>query len=140
MPFTTSPNTFGGSIWQAGRAPVIDPAGNIIVVTSNGSFNGVTDFGDSVLKLSSRDLSLLDWFTPDNWSALCEDDKDLGSAGAILIRGTNQLLTAGKPGDLLLLNVESMGHLAAMNSQNLQATQNEIYDFALWNQPDSAIA
>jgi len=140
---STSPNTFGASIWQAGRAPVIDPAGNIIVVTGNGYFTGDRDFGDSVLKLAGRDLSLLDWFTPDNWSALNDDDKDLGSAGAILIPGTNQLLTAGKSGDLILLDATSLGHLGPMNSKSVQsfrATPKEIFDFALWNQPNSAVA
>ena len=40
--FNATPNTYGGSIWQGGRAPAIDDAGNIIAVTGNGEFNGVT--------------------------------------------------------------------------------------------------
>ena len=61
--FNTTPNSYGGSFWQAGRAPAIDDAGNIFAVTGNGEFNGASDFSGSVLKLSGRDLSVLDWYT-----------------------------------------------------------------------------
>ena len=140
--FNTTPNTLGGSLWQAGRAPVIDDAGNIVAVTGNGEFNGISDFSDSVLKLSGRDLSVLDWYTPDNWADLRDNDEDLGSAGAILIPGANQVLTAGKSGDLLLVNSGSMGHVGAMNSaqvQSIPASPNGVYDFALWNRPGRPI-
>ena len=141
--FNTTPNTFGGSFWQAGRGPIIDDAGNIFAVTGNGEFNGSSDFSDSVLKLSGHDLSLLDWYTPDNWKELGDSDEDLGSAGAILVPGTTQVLTAGKSGDLLLVNTDSMGHVGVMNSatvQSIPASPNEIFSLALWNRPDGPIA
>ena len=141
--FNTTPNTYGGSIWQAGRAPAIDNDGNIIASTGNGEYTGTSDFGDSVLKLSGRDLSLLDWYTPDNCAYLSDEDLDLGSAGVILIPGTNQLLTAGKSGDMLLANTGSMGHIGPMNSstvQSIMASPNGVFDFALWNKPDGPIA
>ena len=140
--FNTTPNSYGGSFWQAGRAPAIDNDGDIIAATGNGEYTGTSDFGDSVLKLSGRDLSLLDWYTPDNCAYLSEEDLDLGSAGVILIPGTNQLLTAGKSGDLLLINAGSMGHMGAMNSatvESIPANPNGVYDFALWNRPDGPI-
>src|SRR5207249_194922 len=86
--------------------------------------------------------SLLDWYTPDNWSELRDDDADLGSAGAILMPGTNQLLTAGKSGDLLLVSASSMGHLGPMNSdsvQSISAIPGGVFDLALWNRPDGSI-
>jgi hypothetical protein len=134
--FNTTPNTYGGSIWQAGRAPAIDNDGDIIAATGNGEYTGTSDFGDSVLKLSGRDLSLLDWYTPDNCAYLSDQDLDLGSAGVILIPGTIQLLTAGKSGDMLLVNSGSMGHIGPMNSSTVQsilASPNGVFDFALWN-------
>ncbi|HEX4593893.1 MAG TPA: hypothetical protein VH157_06445 [Bryobacteraceae bacterium] len=140
--FNSTPNALGGSFWQAGRAPVIDDTGDIIAVTGNGDFTGVSDFGDSVLKLSGSDLSLVDFYTPDNWADLRDSDLDLGSAGVILIPGANQLLTAGKSGDLLMINSGSMGHVGAMNSstvQSIPANPNGVYDFALWNRPDGPI-
>lgn len=119
--FNASPNGQGGSLWQAGRAPAIDSAGNIFVVTANGDFDGQSAFGDSVLRLSGSDLSVLDWFTPSNFADLSDGDLDLGSAGAALMPGTNQVLTGGKSGDLLLLNSVSMGHLGPWNSSTAQS-------------------
>jgi uncharacterized protein (TIGR03437 family) len=140
--FNTTPNALGGSFWQSGRAPVIDSSGNIYAVTGNGDFTGESEFSDSVLKLSASGLMLLDWYTPDNWMELRDNDEDLGSAGAILIPGSNQLLAAGKSGDLLLINSNSMGHLGPMSSSSVvsfRASQNGIFNFALWQRSTDAI-
>lgn len=137
--FNATPNGGGGSFWHAGRAPAIDNAGNIFAVTANGSFDGKSEFGDSILKLSGHDLSVLDSFTPDNDADLNDTDQDLGSTGAILIPGANQVLTGGKSGNLVLVNAGSMGHLGPWNSpaaQGFVAAQgggsSGIYNVALW--------
>jgi uncharacterized protein (TIGR03437 family) len=137
--FNTTPNTYGGSFWHAGRAPAIDNEGNIIAVTANGEYDGKSEFGDSILKLSGRDLSLLDWYTPNDDSELNIDDEDLGSTGVILIPGSNQALTGGKSGDLAVVNAGSMGHLGPWNSRtahSFKAVQggsaSGIYNVALW--------
>jgi len=137
--FNTSPNDRGGSFWHAGRAPAIDTEGNILAVTANGSFDGISEFGDSILKLSGHDLSVLDSYTPDNDADLNDTDQDLGSTGAVLIPGTNQVLTGGKSGNLLLVNANSMGHLGPWNSPTAQSfvaaqggASSGIYNLALW--------
>jgi len=138
----TSPNGYGASIWQSGRAPAVDPSGNIFVVTGNGDFDGSVNFSESILKFSGSDLTLLDWYTPDTYNDLDANDADLGSSGAILIPSTNQLLTAGKSGDIFLADGDSLGHLGPKNSgtiQNIQANQNPIHDTALWNNPSGPI-
>ncbi len=140
--FNATPNSWGGSLWQAGRAPAIDSQGNIYAVTGNGDFTGESDFGDSVVKLSGRNLALLDWYTPDNWFDLRDDDADLGSAGAVLLPGDRQLLTIGKSGDLLLIDSESMGHVGPMHSatvQSFSARGAGIFGFALWNREDGPL-
>ena len=137
--FNTTPNTWGGSFWQAGRAPAIDSAGNILAATGNGDFTGERDFSDSVLKLSGRDLSLMDWFTPDNWADLRDTDQDLGSAGVILLPGSNQLLATGKSGDLMLVEASSMSHLGPMHSlavESFKIGEGSVFNFAFWNSPD----
>jgi len=93
----TTANTLGGSIWQAGRAPAVDSDGNVYLATGNGEFDGVTEFGNSILKLSGRQLALLDWYTPENWAALRDDDQDLGSAGVILIPGARSSSPLARP-------------------------------------------
>ncbi len=83
--FNTSPNGRQSAVWQSGRAPAIDSNGDVYVVTGNGDFDGQVNFGESVLHLSGSDLSLKDWYAPEDWSDLNEHDRDLGSAGAMLI-------------------------------------------------------
>ena len=130
-----TPNGMGGSIWHSGRAPAIDPDGNLWVASGNGDYDGVGNFSQSILKLAP-DLTILDWFTPDNWSDLNTDDKDLGSSGVILVPGTNQLVTAGKSGNLYLVTRDSLGQLSPDSSatvQSFHATKNGIWNTALWN-------
>ena len=62
--FNTSPNGRQSAIWQSGRAPAIDSAGDIFAVTGNGDWDGQVNFGESVLHFSGTDLSLKDWYTP----------------------------------------------------------------------------
>ena len=89
-----------------------------LAVTGNGDWDGVANFGESLLHLSGANLSLLDWYTPQEWSNLNDQDWDLGSAGAILIPGTHYLLTGGKAGMLYLVNYDSLGHLGARHHQH----------------------
>ncbi len=42
----------------------MDSHGDLYAVTGNGNFDGVANFGESLLHLSGSNLSLLDWYTP----------------------------------------------------------------------------
>ena len=144
--FNTTPNTVGGSFWQGGRAPAIDQDGNVVAVTANGDSSAAPAFTNSILKLSGQDLTLLDWFTPDNDVTMDEEDLDLGSAGAVLISGGTQVLTGGKSGDLVLVNGKTMGHLGPLNSatvQSFRATQGGsslgMYNLAVWQGRSGAV-
>ena len=74
------------------------PPGNLYVATGNGDFDGVRNFGESILKLNSNLSSILDWFAPDNWATLNDGDLDLGSAGVLLVPGSNDLVASDKEG------------------------------------------
>jgi uncharacterized protein (TIGR03437 family) len=117
--FNTTPNGYQGSIWMGGAAPAADAEGNIYAVSGNGRFdadaNGV-DFGDSVIKLSSPALTVLDYFTPFNQLDLDQQDIDLGSSGAVLLPDLagslahqRLLVSAGKEGRIYLLDRDRMG-------------------------------
>jgi uncharacterized protein (TIGR03437 family) len=137
----TTPNGYGAAIWQTGRAPAIDATGNLYVATGNGDYDGLSNFGESVLKLSG-DLSIQDWYTPDQWSNWNDHDLDLGSVGMILIPNTNLLLSGGKSGHLFLINRDSMGHLGPLNTnavQSVQVNQSGVFDAALWDSPRGPI-
>lgn len=134
--FNSAPNGRQGAFWHSGRAPSIDGNGNVIAATGNGDWDGVVNFSESLLHLSGANLSLLDWFTPQEWANLNTQDWDLGAAGAILIPGEHYLLTGGKAGMLYLVNYDSMGHLSPDTSGTVQGVQvNEwgLFDMALWS-------
>lgn len=118
--FNSSPNGRQGGIWMSGGAPAADAASNLYVITGNGNYNGITDFGDSILKLSGG-LSLLDSFTPSVQANLDINDADLGSGAVLLVdspsapTGFQRLLVGGGKGPAPALN----GVLYVANRDNL---------------------
>lgn len=136
--FNSSPNGRQSAFWGAGRAPAVDTNGDVYAATGNGDFDGVVNFGESVLRLAGGDLSLLDWYAPQEWSDLNDLDEDVGSAGAILIPNSNLLLSGGKSGRLYLVENQSMGHLGPDTTSTVQGLQVNtwgMFEMALWNNP-----
>jgi hypothetical protein len=121
---TVSTGTHGGGVWQSGRPPVIDSSGYVYVYTGNGytaGYDGVNNFSESALKLNpASGLSLVDWFTPSNWSAMDAGDLDLSSSGPMLIPGTSLLAGGGKTGIFYLLNTANLGKETATNGGAVQ--------------------
>ncbi len=115
-------------IWMSGQGPASDAAGNVFVVTGDGTTNGTTDFGDSVLnlKLASGRLRVHDWFTPKNNEQLKIQDADLGSGGALPVPNSHLLLVGGKEGRLYLLDRNDLGHGAKAALQDFQVTANPL--------------
>lgn len=136
--FNSCPNGRQDAFWHSGRAPSVDTNGDIYAATGNGDFDGISNFGETLLRLSGEALSLLDWYTPQNWSDLNEQDWDLGSAGAILIPGTSQVLAAGKSGLMYLAQKDSLGHVGPNTTSTVQGVQVNAwgaFQMALWNNP-----
>jgi hypothetical protein len=112
-------NSYGSSLWQSGVGPAADSAGNVYVSTANGLFDYPTsaDYGDSVLQLTlgSGEFIVDEYFTPYDQSTLSGDDMDMGSGGVTLLPKQTTgpypdlLVTAGKRGDIYLLNKDSLG-------------------------------
>ena len=121
--FNATPNAYQGSFWMGGAAPAADVEGNIYAISANGRFdanaNGV-NFGNSLLKLTSSGLNLLDYFTPFNQNDLNRNDIDLGSSGAVLLPDAassvahrHLLVSAGKEGRIYLIDRDRMGRFQA---------------------------
>jgi hypothetical protein len=110
----------GASYWGGGAAPSIDDAGNLYIVSADGSFNldqGGKNTGDSVLKLqlSGNTFNIVDWFSPSNQQCLDAADLEIGSGGVALLppeagNGKKLGVTINKEGRLYLLNLDSLGH------------------------------
>ena len=135
-------NGTGGSFWQSGRGPAIDVQGNLYVVSSNGTTDQKSNFADSVLRLDPKTLAITDWFAPFNFQTLNDTDDDLGSAGALLVPGTNYVVTGGKQGVLYLMDRTNLGHTALNDSQIVQRLDTNdfgIFNMALWNRTDGPL-
>jgi uncharacterized protein (TIGR03437 family) len=139
--YNSAPNGRQAAFWHAGRAPAVDTNGDVYGATGNGDWDGAANFGESVLHLSGANLSLLDWYTPDDWSDLNDQDADVGSAGTILIPNTNLLLSGGKSGMLYLIEDKNMGHLGPNTSSSVQGVQVNtwgIFQMALLSNPSAS--
>ena len=109
---TVTPSGKGGGIWQSNAGPSADASGNLYLTVGNGTVtapDGGQDYGNAFLKLNSSG-EILDWFIPYNFEALNKTDRDVGSAGVLLIPHTNLLTSGGKEGKLYLLDRNNFGH------------------------------
>ena len=118
--FQSTPTGRKGGIWQAGRGIASDGAGNIYIATAGGSYDGITNFGSSVLKFAPRSLKLTDWFTPKNHEYLFLQNIDMSAGGVTLIPNSQLMFAGGKEGVIFLLNREAMGKLEGENAEPLQ--------------------
>ena len=114
--FNPSANGKRGGVWMSGGGPAADADGNIYFATGNGTWNGTSDFGDSIVKLgppASGNWPVRDYFTAYNQAALDHDDTDLGSGGLVLLptltSGQQLLAQQGKEGTIYLLDRNNMG-------------------------------
>jgi outer membrane protein assembly factor BamB len=91
-----TPNGTQGAIWMTGDGPAADEAGNLYLLTGNGTFDTSLDsnqfpahgdFGNAFVKLAMRGgkLKVIDYFTMHNTVAESERDEDIGSGGIILL-------------------------------------------------------
>ncbi len=122
--FQVTPSGQKGGVWQAGRGLAADASG-VYVSTSGGTYDGVANFGSSLVKLSHGSLAVLDWFTPANHEMLFHSNLDLSANGIALIPNTTYAFGGGKEGIIYLFERASMGHLEtgpASLVQKFQAT------------------
>jgi hypothetical protein len=150
--FNTTPNAVTGysysrgGIWMSGGAPAADASNNLFLITGNGTYDGVTNFGDSVLRLTTAGgLAAADWFTPNDQETLDANDTDFGSGGAVVLvdlpspppapSSQHLLIGSGKDGNIFLLNRDSLGHFTTTNSgivQSFPATNATFSTPAFW--------
>jgi len=138
--FNTSTSGNGDSIWHSGTGPAVDVNGNIYVITSNGTWDGVNNFSETFMKLSPGSLHLLDWFTPHDHATLDGADADVNSGGPMLLPGTNLLIGGGKGAKLYVVDTNNFGHVhPSDDNQIVQSFQTgtfnkqHLHSLAFWN-------
>jgi hypothetical protein len=121
-----------GGVWGAGAAVTADTQGNIYAITGDGVFDGVKNWGDSLVKLvltlnsSTGTYTLVpaDYFTPADEACRDAHGLDYGSAGPLILPtqsgGTtpNLIFTTGKAVSVCettfngyVVNRDNMGHV-----------------------------
>ena len=133
--WSSTPNGAGGSVWMSGVGVASDGSGNLFASTGNGTFDGATSFGDSVVKLvlaafrtNDTPPPLADYFTPFDQQTLETNDQDLGSGGPVLLPDVagnhpHLLMLGGKAGTLYLLDRDNLGHFSANGVSDPQIVQ-----------------
>jgi len=104
------PTSRMAGIWNPG-GPLVDPGGDLWVVTGNSESQNNFDYGNSVIRLSP-DLKVLDFFAPQDWARLNAGDLDLSSLDPVLLPGRH-VLAIGKNGTAYLLDAGNLGHVGA---------------------------
>jgi hypothetical protein len=135
--FNTAPDAQFGGVWASGNGIAADDSGDIYAAVGDALFDantGGVDYGDSLLKFNSS-LKVLDYFTPNDQACRKVNDKDLGSAGPMLLptqQGNvpNELIIAGKGGSpcdsnpvasrIYLLNRSNLGEYNANQDQAVE--------------------
>jgi len=147
----------GGGLWSSGGAPAIDDTtGDLYLLTgtdagdqaaiNNTNFTQV-GYNNSFLRLDATDLSVLDYFSPDNSWTLAENDADLASGGNVIMPASSvyppETIGGGKDGNIYVVNRSNMGGFNATNdviqtiktgSGNSNDTYDNIFDTPVyWN-------
>lgn len=145
---TPTSGTRGAGIWQSGQGPVADSSGNVYFETGNGfggnGYQGNLGYVDglqgslsnAVIKLSlASTLAAQDYFEPAQGPGVMNgSDIDLGSAGPMLIPGTNWLAATGKIGMMYLLNRGALGHYL----QGAGGTDQVVQEFWATSKPNQS--
>jgi hypothetical protein len=145
--FNDTPDQGWGGIWMGGAAPSADSAGNLYVITGNGTFDAANaaapnqDYGDSLLKLTGA-LTVSQYFTPSDQASDQYNDSDFGSGGtAILVdlpanggNPTHLIIGGGKDGTLYLLDRDKLGGSGDANAWQHANLGSPIFSTgAFWN-------
>jgi hypothetical protein len=101
--YPTTCTASGSAIWGRAGAVVVPGSGDLLVATGNGPSNGHTDWGDSVVELSSK-ARLVGNYTPTNTQELNDSDQDLGSTSPVILTST-LIAQGGKDAKIRLLSL-----------------------------------
>lgn len=117
----------GATIWQGGGAPPVDANGNVYMLTANGwgpgasSYDGVSNFAQTMLKLGPTASTLVDHFTPAKqpvWDVL---DQDFSTNTPVLIPGTDLVTAASKVSDIFVARTGNLGKKTPDNRYLVQS-------------------
>lgn len=138
-----TPNGSEGAIWMTGSGPAADEAGNVYLLTGNGTFDTALDadgfpakgdYGNAFVKIARKNGNLVvsDYFTMHDTVDQSEQDEDLGSGGIMLLpdmkdvsgRVRHLAVGAGKDQVVYVVDRDSMGRFHARGDK--------VYERNIW--------
>jgi hypothetical protein len=114
----TSCSQSDSAILSRGGVVVEPGGGRLLIDTGNGPWNGITNFGDSVLELTFPSLTLRQSFTPIDQEHLNNSDTDLGSSAPALL-GEDRIVLTGKDGIMRVLALSRLDGLSPASRKTL---------------------
>jgi hypothetical protein len=106
------------AIWGRAGAVVLPGSGDLLAATSNGPFDGVHDWGDSVVRLSPDGATLKAHWTPVEQQRYEADDVDVGSTSPAYL-GSGLILQGGKDAKLHLLALDGLHGVTGAEGRQL---------------------
>lgn len=132
--FNSTPNGSHGGIGESGAAPSSDANGNVLVVTSDGTFDantGGSDYAQTLLRLQTTagPFSISDSFTPWNQFSLNFSHRYFGSTGVLLLPDSagsathrHLGLAGSEAGSLYLVDRDHLGGFTSGGPDNVVQT------------------
>lgn len=94
----------------------------------------MSGYNDSFLRLSPNDMSIQDFFTPDDASYLSANDADLGSGSPVLMPDNgsstpHEIIGGGKDGNIFVVNRDNMGSFSTTSNNVIQSVRGGVHQF-----------
>jgi hypothetical protein len=127
--FNDTPDGAGGGFWNSGGAPAIDDQnGEVYFMSGVDAGDPPSGYNDSFLRLSLANLSVEDFFQPDNESFLAANDADLGSGSPILMPDNptttpHEIIGGGKDGRIFVVDRDNMGAFSSTINNVIETVQ-----------------
>lgn len=125
-----TPSGNEGGIWMGAAAPSVDENGNVYISTGNGTFDGISNFGQAAVKFNPS-LQMLDYFAPYDYNNDNANDRDLGASGVLLLPDQSgpyphEMITCGKKPVVYLLNRDNLGHVGTTSDNIIQRIAGQV--------------
>jgi hypothetical protein len=154
IPVPGIPGEGHSGIWASGGAIVADTNGYVYAITGDGYWDGVLNWGDSLVKLqlvqngATYSLNVVDYFTTSDYACRYSHGLDYGSAGPMLLptqtgsTTPNLIWTTGKaittceqPFSGYVINRDNMGHVGGQYQLTAASNGGGEQNSAFWVTP-----
>jgi hypothetical protein len=107
------------AIWGKSGPAIDEASGDIFVATGNGSYDGKSNWGDSLLEINASATQMVGNYTPADNADINRRDLDLGASSPVLM-GDGVVAQGGKDALIRLVSIKNMAGTAPHAGHELQ--------------------